>query len=152
MGDRFYLAQLKATGKAPGAPLKQRKRQMAWTDEKKAEVIAAYEAENPNAENSMEIVKQIAEDFEESPNGVRMILTKAGVYVKKSPSAGGSKAGATKAASGDKPARVSKADAQAALVAALNDAGQEVDEDVVSKLTGKAAQYFASVISTIVAR
>lgn len=147
MGDRFYLAQLKATGKAPGAPLKQRKRQMAWTDEKKAEVIAAYEAAEPTAENSMEIVKQIAEDFEESPNGVRMILTKAGVYVKKSPASGASSG--AKAASGDKPARVSKADAQAALVAALTDAGQEVDEDVVSKLTGKAAQYFANVLTAL---
>ena len=29
---------------------------MAWTDEQKAEVIAAYEAQNPTPENSMEIV------------------------------------------------------------------------------------------------
>ena len=64
---------------------------MAWTDEKKAEVIAAYEAANPTAENSMEVVKEIAEEFEESPNGVRMILTKAGVYVKKAPASGGEK-------------------------------------------------------------
>ena len=39
----------------------------------------------------MEIVKDIADEFEESPNGVRMILTKAGVYVKKAPASGGSK-------------------------------------------------------------
>ena len=37
----------------------------------------------------MEIVKDIADEFEESPNGVRMILTKAGVYVKKAPASGG---------------------------------------------------------------
>lgn len=147
MGDRFYLSQLKATGKAPGAPLKQRKRQMAWTDEKKAEVIAAYEAAEPTAENSMEIVKQIAEDFEESPNGVRMILTKAGVYVKKSASPAAAKTSA--ASSGDKPARVSKADSQAALTAAITDLGQEIDEDVISKLTGKAAVYFANILSSV---
>jgi len=44
MGDRFYQAQIQATGTCPGAPLttNRRKRKMAWTDEKKAEVIAAY--------------------------------------------------------------------------------------------------------------
>ncbi len=51
---------------------------MAWTDEKKAEVIAAYEAQNPTPENSMEIVAEMATEFEESPNGVRRVLTKAG--------------------------------------------------------------------------
>jgi hypothetical protein len=40
---------------------------------------------NPTPENSMEIVKAIAEEMGQSPNGVRMILTKAGVYVKKAP-------------------------------------------------------------------
>ena len=55
---------------------------MAWDDDKKAAVIAAYEEQNPTPENSMEIVKEIADEYEESPNGVRMILSKAGVYVK----------------------------------------------------------------------
>ena len=90
MGDRFYLSQLQATGTCPGAPTlttTRRKRKMAWTDEKKAEVIEAYEAQNPTPENSMEIVAEIAEEFDESPNGVRMVLTKAGVYVKKAPAA-----------------------------------------------------------------
>ena len=39
----------------------------------------------PTPETSMEVVKEIAEELDESPNGVRMILTKAGVYVKKTP-------------------------------------------------------------------
>ena len=42
-------------------------------------------------ENSMEIVKSIADELGESPNGVRMILTKAGVYVKKAPASGSAK-------------------------------------------------------------
>jgi hypothetical protein len=70
-----------------------------------------------------------------------MILTKAGVYVKKTPAAkasGGASTGGT---------RVSKQAAQDALTAAITDAGQEVDEDVVSKLTGKAAQYFTKVLT-----
>ena len=53
---------------------------MSWTDEKKQEAVEMYTAEEPTPENSMEIVKDIAEQLEESPNGVRMILTKAGVY------------------------------------------------------------------------
>lgn len=144
MGDRFYQQQLKATGNCPGAPLtNRRKRKMAWDDEKKAAVIEAYEKADPTPENSMEIVKEIAEEFDESPNGVRMILTKAGVYVKKTPAAGGS----AKASTGG--TRVSKAAAIETLTAALSDAGQEVDEEIVSKLTGKAAQYFAGVIAAL---
>mgnify|MGYP000055613452 FL=1 len=117
---------------------------MAWTDEKKAEVIEAYEAANPTPETSMEIVKDIADEHEESPNGVRMVLTKAGVYVKKSPASGG-----TSKASGASSTRVSKADAVASLATAITDAGQEVDEEILAKLTGKAAMYFTGVIAAV---
>jgi|TARA_R110001592_G_scaffold115510_1_gene315962 hypothetical protein len=131
MGDRFYTQQQN-----------KRKRPMPWTDESKAEAVESYTDANPTPETSMEIVKQIADDLGESPNGVRMILTKAGVYVKKTPAAkssGGSTGGT----------RVSKQAAQDALVAAITDSGQEVDEDVVSKLTGKAAQYFTKVLTAV---
>ncbi len=140
MGDRFYAQQIQRLGACPGSNQRTRKRKMPWTDESKAEAVELYEAANPTPETSMEIVKEIADDLGESPNGVRMILTKAGVYVKKAPAA---KAGGT----GAKTTRVSKQDAQDALVAAITDAGQEVDEDVVSKLTGKAAQYFTKVLT-----
>lgn len=119
---------------------------MAWTDEKKAEVIEAYESANPTPENSMEIVKDIADEFEESPNGVRMILTKAGVYVKKAPASGGAKSTASNGGSGG---RVSKAAAIESLSAAISDAGQEVDQEILDKLTGKAAVYFTGVIAAI---
>lgn len=118
---------------------------MAWDQEKKDAVIKAYTDGNPTPENSMELVKQIADEFEESANGVRMILTKAEVYVKKEQAAkasGGSSGGAAST-------RVSKADAQASLTAALQDAGQTADEEIISKLTGKAAVYFAGVITAI---
>jgi len=146
MGERFYQQQLAATGNCPGATISQRrrKRKMAWDDEKKAAVIEAYEKAEPTPETSMEIVKEIAEEYEESPNGVRMILTKAGVYVKKTPAASG---GEKKASTGG--TRVSKAAAVEALTAAISDAGQEVDEEILSKLTGKAAQYFTTVITAI---
>lgn len=115
-----------------------------WTDEKKAEVIAAYEAAEPTPETSIEIVKQLAEEFDESPNGCRMILTKANVYVKKSPAASGKSAGSSTSSG-----RVSKAAAQEGLTAAIKDAGQDADEEIISKLTGKAAVFFTTVITNI---
>ena len=118
---------------------------MAWDDDKKAAVIAAYEEAEPTPETSMEIVKDIADEYEESPNGVRMILSKAGVYVKKTPAAS-SNGGGSSSTGGT---RISKVAAQESLVAALTDIGAEVDSDIVEKLTGKAAQYFAGVITGI---
>lgn len=144
MSDRFYNQQLKVLGDCPGnRKPKKRNRKLAWTDEKKQAVIDAYEAAGPTPETSMEIVTELAEDFEESPNGVRMILTKAGVYVKKS---GGTSNGEGAKSGGT---RVSKAAAQEQLVQALEAAGATVDEDIINRLTGKAAQYFTSVLNVI---
>lgn len=112
---------------------------MAWDDDKKAQAVSMYEESEPTPETSMEIVKDIAEDLDESPNGVRMILTKAGVYVKKAPASKSSSGGG-----GTK--RVSKQDCQDALTAAITEAGQEADNDIISKLSGKAAKYLADVI------
>lgn len=146
MGDRFYMQQLERLGTCPGYKgNNKRKRRMAWDDDKKAQAIELYEAEEPTPETSMEVVKQIADELGESPNGVRMILSKAGVYVKKTPAAGSG----TSSNGGSGGTRVSKAAAQESLIAALTDAGQEVDEDVISKMTGKAAQYFAGVIAAL---
>jgi len=131
MGDRFYFQQQQRRGK----------RRMAWTDEKKAEAIEAYQDAEPTPETSMEIVKDIANDLDESPNGVRMILTKAGVYVKKAAATGNG--GGTSSAG----TRVSKQAAQDTLIAAITDKGLAVDEDIISKLTGKAAQYFAGLLA-----
>ena len=113
-----------------------------WTDEERAQVVAEYEESDPTPENTMDIVKELAEKFDKSPNGVRMILTKAGVYVTKTPEKGAKKAngGGT---------RVSKEDALQALRGAIEAAGQEVDEDIVKRLTGKAAQYFTKVLTAV---
>ena len=146
MGDRFYNQQLQALGNCPGNknPNNKRKRKVAWDDDKKAQAVSMYEEAEPTPETSMEIVKDIAEELDESPNGVRMILTKAGVYVKKTPAAKSS--GST---TGGGSTRVSKAAAAEALVAALGDAGQPVDKEIIAKLTGKASQYFTSIITAI---
>ena len=131
MSDRFYFQQQQ-----------RRRRKMAWTDESKAEAVELYTTEDPTPETSMEIVKTIADTLGESPNGVRMILTKAGVYVKKAPATSSAK-------SNGGGGRVSKADAQQTLKDALSDAGQEIDGDIIDKLTGKAAVYMAGVINAI---
>ena len=130
MGDRFYFQQQQTRGK----------RRMAWDDDKKAQAVEMYEEQNPTPETSMEIVAEIADELGESPNGVRMILTKAGVYIKKAQANGngGASSGGT---------RVSKQAAQDALIAAINDKGLDVDEDIISKLTGKAAQYFTGLLT-----
>jgi hypothetical protein len=115
-----------------------------WTDELKASVIEKYEGAEPTPETSTEIIKDIAEEIEMSPNGVRMVLVQAGVYVKKE--AGSGTAKTKTAATGDKPARVSKESAIGELREAIEAAGKPVDDDILSKLTGKAAVYFLSVL------
>ena len=154
MSDRYYTQMLETTGWCPGyrntfslAEYKQnytlkRKRTIAWTDESKEQAVEMYTAEEPTPDNSMEIVKMVAEELGESPNGVRMILTKAGVYVKKTPavkSSGGGTGGG----------RVNVAQAQDDLVKAISDAGKEADTAIVSKLTGKAAVYFTTLINEL---
>jgi transposase-like protein len=116
-----------------------------WTDELKAKVIEMYEGAEPTPETSTEIIKDIAEEIEMSPNGVRMVLVQAGVYVKKDP--GASSSGGTKAkTTGEGSKRVSKESSIAELRAAIEAKGAPIDEDILSKLTGKAAVYLLTVI------
>ncbi len=114
-----------------------------WTDELKAEVIKKYLEAGPTPETSMDIVKDIADEYEKTPNGVRMILSKADVYVTKGTPT--KKEGGEKKAAGG--TRVSKEASQGALIAAIKAAGKEVDEEIISKLTGKAAVYFTGLFS-----
>lgn len=109
-----------------------------WTDELKEQVVSDYEGANPTPETSTEIVAQIAEDIDMTVNGVRAVLVRAGVYVKKTPATGGS--GDTKAKTGG--TRVNKATAIAELKEIIENNSLEVDEDIVGKMTGKAAVYF----------
>ena len=117
---------------------------MAWTDEQKSQAIAAYKAGNPTPENSTELIKEIAESMEQSANGVRMVLVQAGVYVKKEAATSGASKGGEKA-EGTK--RVSKESQIAELTAAIEAKGAEVDAEILSKLTGKAAAYFTKVLA-----
>ena len=136
MGDRFYLEQRAKTGSCIGYQSFRRKR-MAWEEDKKQQAIEMYTDEEPTPETSMEIVKIIAEELNESPNGVRMILTRAGVYVKKNPSVGNSSG---------KTGRVSKAECHQMLVDAVSSHGGSLDMDIISKISGKAAKHIAEQI------
>ena len=112
-----------------------------WTPEFKQEVVEAYEAENPTPETTMDIVKRLAEKFEKTSNGVRMVLTKAGVYVKKDIA----KASAS-TTDGTKTKRVNKAEAIDELKAAITKLGKDVDSDICDRLTGKAAVYIKGLL------
>lgn len=116
----------------------------AWTDELKAKAIEDYKKAEPTGENSMDIVNEIAEEMGMSPNGVRMILSKAGVYVAKTAKDGPKKAAAGGGAAKTGGTKVSKEGAHGALKEAIEAAGKEADMEIISKLTGKAAVYFTS--------
>jgi hypothetical protein len=116
----------------------------AWNEELKEKVIKMYQDAEPSPETSTEIIKDIAEEIEMSPNGVRMVLVQAGVYIKK-------EAGTSSGTKGTAPkkegsGRVSKESAIADLRAAIEAKGAAVDEDIIGKLTGKAAVYLLSVL------
>jgi hypothetical protein len=114
-----------------------------WNDENKASLIEAYEAANPTPETSTEIVAELADEYESTPNGVRAILVRANVYVKKAPAVKGSSNGK----SGEK--KESKADSLNRLNTIIKAQGFEPNDEIIGRLTGKAAGYFADIITTI---
>lgn len=121
---------------------------MAWDDAKKDKVVKMYTDKNPQPDNSIEIVKELAEEVGETPNGVRMILSKAGVYVKSTQTTSGTKKDSS---AEPKTPKVGKADKIARLSEAIESAGMTPDAEILDKLTGKAADYFAQVVEGLVA-
>lgn len=120
---------------------------MSWTEERKQIVIDRYLELEPTPENSVELVKQIAEELEETPNGVRQVLMQAQVYIKKDVGATTTKPSGSTTSGSDGAKRVSKESQLAALRLAINATGAGVDEDILSKLTGKAAAYFTAILT-----
>ena len=123
---------------------------MEWSKELKEQVVKRYLDSNPTAENSSEIVAEMVEEIEGcTPNGLRIILAKAvdeegnKVYISK-------KSGTAKT-EGDKPKtkRINKKDAVEKLVAVITAAELNVDDDIIDKLTGKAAVYFTELLTEI---
>ena len=120
-----------------------------WTEENTAEVEAVYVAtldrlteENEGterAEHSRAALAEAAAAVGTSEASARIKLNKMDVYLKVTPAK-------TKTATKEKGTtkRVSKADAQAELVSAFKDAGvDDLDSDIIEKLTGKAAAHLA---------
>jgi hypothetical protein len=114
-----------------------------WTDELKKTVIDAYEAMKPTSETTTEIIKELAETHEKTVNGVRMILTKAGVYVSKTPATSSS-------TPGDKTKKKTKQESLDDLSALIAKTGSVPDATIVDKMTGKAAEYFIAVINNVI--
>ena len=116
-------------------------------DEKlKLEIKEAYLEGEPTPDNTVELVASLADQFERSVNSIRMILMGmknedgSSVYVKKEPPKASEKKGGT---------RVNKADALDALTKALESNDLEADEDIIKRMTGKAAIYFTEVIESL---
>jgi len=74
-----------------------------------------------------------------------MILVQAGVYVKKD----AAKPADKKTTTGEGSKRVSKESQIAALRAVIEEKGAEVDDEILERLTGKAAAYFVKVLGSI---
>jgi hypothetical protein len=121
---------------------------MAWTDEKRKKAVALYLEQNPTADTSIEIIESLVEELGETANGIRMVLIKEEVYVKKAPATAASASTEGKVA-GEGGKRVSKESSIAALTDKLNELNAPVDEAIIDKLTGKAAIYFLSVLNSI---
>lgn len=126
---------------------------MAWTDEKKklvsdeySDIMANnYKTDEERANATVEVVAELAEKHGEAVNGVRTILNRANVYIKKVAAPKAATAGAT---GGTK--RVNKAEAIKALTDVIELAGGTVEDEILSKLTGKAALYFTGIIQPLV--
>ncbi|QIN93136.1 DNA binding protein [Phage NBSal005] len=128
-----------------------------WTDELFEKMSSEYvarmeqfpEDERPGV--SMEIVSEIAQKNGVTPNGFRMKLTKAGLYIKKA-AGSTSKSSASTGEKASGGSRTSKAQAHADLRAAFSDAGLApdfLDDAIIDKLTGKAAAHLAEAIRAI---
>jgi len=130
---------------------------MAWSQDKKDAVIKEYtetmekeyDTDESRAANSMEVVEELAEKHGEAVNGTRAILSRAGVYIKKS-----AVVSATKTAAAGTSKRVNKAEAIQALkdviVMLSNNDETVLDNEILDKLTGKAAMYFTGVLQPLV--
>lgn len=114
------------------------------SDEVKQEVIMEYKSRMSEYEESqrpvhtLEVVKELAAEYDSTPNGIRMLLQKEGVYIKKSTTASTSASSA--------PKRMSKEAAHQALKDAISATGQVPNEEVITKLSGVAAQYLTTVV------
>ena len=119
-----------------------------WTPELKAEAISQY-VERINEflpedqpSHTLEVIAELASLYGFTKNSMRGVIQQSEHYVK---------AAKKTPAVSDKPAtkRPNKAQALAELKAAIVDGGAEVNDELIEKLTGIEAVYFAQVIRHI---
>lgn len=119
-----------------------------FTEELKEEVILEYKSrmsefsEEDQPLHTLDVVKDLATEYGSSANGIRMLLSKAGVYIKK--------ADAPKVSANAAPKRMSKEAAHQALADAIESFGIEPNKEIISKLSGVAAQYLSTVLVTVI--
>lgn len=124
---------------------------MAWTDEKRKLVVDSYvatmkddyETDEARANATTEVAAELAELHGETVNGVISILNRAKVYIKKS--------SVKKAVTATTSTRINKAEAIQTLRELIADTSVEVNEEILGKLTGKAAVYLSSVLHAALA-
>ena len=112
-----------------------------WSSEEKEQLVQDYLAAEPTPETTMEIVTTLAESYGKTVNGVRMVLTQGGHYIKKAAATTAKKKTGT---------RIVKADAIEKLNDVIAVATEEpADEAITARLTGKAAKYFTDIIIAV---
>lgn len=107
-------------------------------DEQRDELVSAYLDNLPTPETNAEIITQLGEDFNMSPNKVKVILTQEGVFVKKEIS--------DITASSSKAKRVSKSAVVQELKEILEQQEKPIDEELIGKMTGKAIAYIITLL------
>lgn len=107
-------------------------------DYDKQEAIELYQSMEPTPETTSECIKEVSEQLGASPNSIRMVLNKAGVYVKQ--------VKVTSSKEGSSTKRTSKAAAQEELISLITEKELPLDEEIIGRMTGKAMLYVASLI------
>lgn len=105
------------------------------------ELIEAYQGMNPTPESNASILADLGVAYDVSPNSIRVFLTKKGVYVKAEAVAAEAAVPATGSKRVPKEATINK------LKELIAKKEKPVDDAILDKLTGKAAQYFIGILS-----
>lgn len=98
----------------------------------KEAVIEEYVANEPTPENTTELVNDLAERYDVTPNKVRIHLMQSGVYIKKEAKASSSSSGEKKSTRRTK---------LVAIEELAEKVGAEVDVELLSKATIKLIDY-----------
>ncbi len=142
MGERYYRAMLKETGKTifMGKVVLKNNKTPKYTEEFKEEIKKKYLESDPTANNTVELCKSLADEHGVSANVIRQLLVGAEVYISQGQVTSSKKTTSTK---------LDKSKMQDSIQSVIEALGEKVDQDIISKLTGKAANYLSSVMSKL---